>query len=151
MSSFLLLTWTASPWASTGDLRLVWTRPLAWLVTSRATATTESCVYPEPVDEVIASEQVVDQELERVVPSGLVECENIKRPLIHFLEQRTEWNRREEWGRRDETVFIHVVLNPNILASFSSVLILRLVLLEHSLHFFNALINNYILNMFPIN
>lgn len=44
-------------------------------------------MYPEPVDEVIASEQVIDQELERMVSSGLVECENIKRPLIHFLEQ----------------------------------------------------------------
>lgn len=43
-------------------------------------------LYPEPVDEVIAGQQVVDQELEGVVSRGLVEGENIKRPLIHFLE-----------------------------------------------------------------
>lgn len=49
-------------------------------------------MYPEPVDEVIASEQVVDQELERMVPSGLLKVENIKRPLIHLLE----WDKTEQ-------------------------------------------------------
>lgn len=57
---------------------------------------TESCVYPEPVDEVIASEEVVDQELEGVVSSGLVEGEDVKRPLIHFLEEDRAEERREE-------------------------------------------------------
>lgn len=45
-----------------------------------------SCVYPEPGDEVIAGQQVVDQELEGVVSGGLVEGKDIKRPLIHLLE-----------------------------------------------------------------
>lgn len=48
------------------------------------------CVYPEPVDEVIAGEQVVDQELEGVFWGGLMEGEDIKGPLIHLLENRTE-------------------------------------------------------------
>ena len=43
-------------------------------------------VYPEPVDEVIAGQQVVDQKFESVVSGGLVEGKNIKRPLIHLLE-----------------------------------------------------------------
>lgn len=48
--------------------------------------TIRSCVYPEPVDEVIAGHQLVDQELEGVVWGGLVEGKHIKRPVIHFLE-----------------------------------------------------------------
>lgn len=48
------------------------------------------CVYPEPVDEVIAGEQVVDQELEGMFWGGLMEGEDIKGPLIHLLENRTE-------------------------------------------------------------
>lgn len=51
-----------------------------------------SCVYPEPVDEVIAGQQVVHEELEGVVSGGLVKRENIKRPLVHFLE-----NNRQHW------------------------------------------------------
>lgn len=42
--------------------------------------------YPESVDEVIAGEQVVDQELECMFCCGLMESKNIKGPLIHLLE-----------------------------------------------------------------
>lgn len=70
------------------------------MVTSRTMATVESCVYPEPVDEVIASEQVIDQELERMVSSGLVECEDVERPLIHFLEQNKAKESREDGETR---------------------------------------------------
>ena len=48
------------------------------------------CVYPKPVDEVIAGKKVIDQELEGVVSCGLVEGKNIKWPLIHFLENKQE-------------------------------------------------------------
>lgn len=46
-------------------------------------------MYPEPVDEVIAGQKVVDQELEGVVPGALVEGKHIKRPVIHFLQEKT--------------------------------------------------------------
>lgn len=49
-----------------------------------------SCVYPEPVDEVIACKQVVDEEFEGVLSRGLVEEENIEGPLIHFLQKQPE-------------------------------------------------------------
>lgn len=56
-----------------------------------------SSVYPEPVDEVIAGEQVVDQELEGMASGGLVEWKNIKRPLIHFLENNQEDSGQWSW------------------------------------------------------
>lgn len=59
-------------------------------LTGRAKITESDCVYPEPVDEVIAGQQVVDQELEGVFSSGLMEGKNIKGPLIHLLEKGSE-------------------------------------------------------------
>lgn len=44
-------------------------------------------MYPEPVDEVIAGQQVIHQEFEGVFSSGLVEGKNVKGPLIHLLEK----------------------------------------------------------------
>lgn len=46
----------------------------------------QNSVYPEPVDEVIAGQKVVDDELEGVFSCGVVEGKNIKGPLIHLLE-----------------------------------------------------------------
>lgn len=51
-----------------------------------------SSVYPEPADEVIAGEQVIDQELEGMASGGLVERKNIERPLIHFLKNKQEYS-----------------------------------------------------------
>lgn len=52
---------------------------------SDKSSTIRSRMYPEPVDEVVAGQQVIDQELQGVVSSGLVEGEHVKGPLIHLL------------------------------------------------------------------
>lgn len=55
----------------------------------------QSCVYPEPVDEVIACKQVIDKEFEGMLSCGLVEEENIEGPLIHFLQKQPEDSENE--------------------------------------------------------
>lgn len=66
-------------------------------------------VYPEPVDEVIAGEQVIDQELEGMASGGLVERKNIKWPLIHFLKNKQEESR--QWSRDIITLTVITILH----------------------------------------
>lgn len=47
-----------------------------------------NCLYPKPVDEIISSQQFIDQELECMFSSGLMEGKNIKGPLIHLLKDK---------------------------------------------------------------
>lgn len=60
-----------------------------------------SCVYPEPVDEVIACKQVVDEEFEGMLSCGLVEEENVEGPLIHFLEYNQKTQKLNQETLRD--------------------------------------------------
>ncbi len=52
----------------------------------------ESCFHLEAADEVVSGEELVKDELERVVTARLVQSKYIKRPLIHILRRNTETN-----------------------------------------------------------